>query len=44
MNITKQENSFGNLKELFWEANEAFIKNNRVLLKEDYLNAACAEH
>ena len=33
MNITKQEISVGNLKELFWEANEAFIKNNRVLLK-----------
>lgn len=33
MNITKQENSFGDLKELFWKANEAFIKNNRVLLK-----------
>lgn len=29
MDMIEQEN----LKELFWEANEAFIKNNSVLLK-----------
>lgn len=33
MDVTMQEYSLENLKELFWEANEAFIKNNRVLLK-----------
>lgn len=35
MDITRAKNGFENLKELFWEANRAFMEKNYVLLDRD---------
>lgn len=35
MDITRDENGFENLKDLFWEANRAFIEKDLDLLYED---------
>lgn len=35
MDITKQENGFENLKDLFWAANSAFLENHVILLNRE---------
>ena len=43
MDITSAKNGFENLKELFWEANRAFMEKTMCCWIESYLIAVCVE-